>query len=58
MNKTLSKAFMTRARLGNKYNKTRTEEDRTGYAKFKIFCTNLLIKEIISIMEILTSLLS
>ena len=45
MNKTLSKAFMTRARLRNKYNKTGTQEDRTAYTKFKNFCTNLLARE-------------
>ena len=45
MNKTLSKAFMTRARLRNKYNKTRTEVDRVAYTKFKNYCTNLLAKE-------------
>ena len=45
MNKTLSNAFMTRARLRNKYNKTRAEADRIAYTKFKNFCTNLLAKE-------------
>ena len=45
MNKTLSKAFMTRARLRNKYYKTRSLEDKTAYSKFKNFCTNLLVKE-------------
>ena len=45
MNKTLSKAFMTRARLRNKYNRTKSEEDRIAYSKFKNFCTNLLVKE-------------
>ena len=45
MNETLSKAFMTRARLRNKYNRTRTEADRITYTKFKNFCTNLLAKE-------------
>ena len=33
MNKTLSKAFMTRARLRNKYNKTRSGVDRVEYIK-------------------------
>ena len=45
MNKTLSKAFMTRARLRNKYNKTGIEEDRVAYTKYKNFCTNLLVRE-------------
>ena len=45
MNKTLSKAFMTRARLRNKYNKTRAEVDRIAYTKYKNFCTNLLVRE-------------
>ena len=45
MNKTLSKAFMTRARLRNKYNKTRSDDDRIAYTKFKNYCTSLLAKE-------------
>ena len=45
MNRTLSKAFMTRARLRNKYNKNPTEENRIAYKKHKNFCTNLLVKE-------------
>ena len=45
MNRTLSKAFMTRARLRNKCNKNPTEENRIAYKKHKNFCTNLLIKE-------------
>ena len=27
------------------YNKTRTEEDRIAYTKYKNFCTNLLVRE-------------
>ena len=45
MNKTLSKAFMTRARLRNKYNKTRSDDDRIAYTKFKNYCTSILAKE-------------
>ena len=45
MNKTLSKAFMTRARLRNKYFKNPTAENRISYTKHKNFCTNLLRRE-------------
>ena len=45
MNKTLSKAFMTRARLRNKYYKNSTPENKRSYTKQKNFCTNLLKRE-------------
>ena len=45
MNKTLSKAFMTRARLRNKYFKNPTPENKLSYTKQKNFCTNLLKRE-------------
>ena len=45
MNKTLSKAFMTRARLRNKYYKNSTPENKHAYTKQKNFCTNLLKRE-------------
>ena len=45
MNKTLSKAFMTRARLRNKYYKNGTPENKLAYTKQKNFCINLLEKE-------------
>ena len=45
MNKTLSKAFMTRARLKNKYYKNPTSENKRLFTKQKNFCTNLLKRE-------------
>ena len=42
MNKTLSKAFMNRAKLKNIYNKTPTEENYLLYKKQRNYCTNLL----------------
>ena len=42
MNKTLSKASMTRAGLRNKYLKNPTPENKNSYTKQKNFCTNLL----------------
>ena len=45
MSKTLSKAFMTRARLKNKYYKNSTPENKLAYTKQKNFCTNLLKRE-------------
>ena len=42
MNKTLSKAFMLRARLKNRYNKSPTEENKTIYKKQRNYCSNLL----------------
>ena len=45
MNKTLSKAFMKRSKLKNKYNKFLTEENKSLYNKQRNFCVNLLRKE-------------
>ena len=45
MNKTLSKAFMTRARLRNKYYKNHTHANKIAYTKQKNFGTNLLGRE-------------
>merc|ERR1711989_12756 len=45
MNRTLSKAFMTRARLRNRYYRNPSEENKRAYTKQKNFCTNLLIRE-------------
>ena len=45
MNKTLSKAFMTRARLKNKYYKNPTTEKNRAYTKQGNFCTDLLKRE-------------
>ena len=45
MNKTLSKAFMLRSRLKNKFNKYPTEENKTLYKKQRNFCVSLLKKE-------------
>ena len=45
MNKTLSKAFMSRARLRNKYYKNNTPENKFAYTKHKNFCINLLERE-------------
>ena len=45
MNKTLSKAFMKRSKLKNKYNKFPTEENKSLYNKQRNFCVNLLRKE-------------
>ena len=45
MSKTLSKAFMTRARLKNRYYKNSTPENKLAYTKQKNFCTNLLKRE-------------
>ena len=44
MNKTLSKAFMQRARLKNKYNKAPTEENNLLYKRQRNYCSNLLKK--------------
>ena len=44
MNKTLSKSFMQRAKLKNKYNKTPTEINHFHYRKQRNYCTNLLKK--------------
>ena len=45
MNRTLSKAFMKRARLKNRYNKFPTEKNLTSYKKHRNFCVSLLKKE-------------
>ena len=45
MNKTLSKAFMHRARLKNRYHKFQTEKNKTLYKKHRNFCVSLLKKE-------------
>ena len=44
MDKTLSKVFMLRARLKNRYNKSPTEENKTIYKKQRNYCSNLLKK--------------
>ena len=41
MNKTLSKAFMHRARLKNRYHKFPTEKNETIYKKHRNFCVSL-----------------
>ena len=45
MNKDLSKAFMHRSKLKNKYNKNPTEANNLLYKKQRNFCVNLLKKE-------------
>ena len=45
MNKTLSKAFMHRAKLKNLYNKKPTEVNETNYKKQRNYCVSLLAKE-------------
>ena len=45
MNKTLSKAFMHRARLKNRYHKFPTEKNKILYKKRRNFCVSLLKKE-------------
>ena len=45
MNKTLSKAFMHRARLKNRYHKFPTENNKKLYKKYRNFCVSLLKKE-------------
>ena len=45
MNKTLSKEFMHRSKLKNKYNKSPTETNKILYKKQRNFCVNLLKKE-------------
>ena len=52
MNKTLSKAFMTRARLRNKYNKTRSDDDRIAYKNLKTTALAFLLKKKRNITEI------
>ena len=45
INKTLSKAFMHRARLKNRYHHFPTEKNKTLYKKHRHFCVSLLKKE-------------
>ena len=45
MNKSLSKAFMHRSKLKNKYNKFPTEENKNSFKKYRNFCVSLLKKE-------------
>ena len=44
MNRTLSKAFMERSRLKNKYNNFPSVENEVSYKKQRNLCTNLLKK--------------
>ena len=46
INKTLSKEFMHRSKLKNRYHKNPTEEIRTAYKKHRNFCVGLLKREI------------
>ena len=45
MNRTLSKAVMTRSRLRNKYLKTPNPSNKTAYNKYRNFCVRLFKKE-------------
>ena len=45
MNKKLSKAFMTRAQLRNKYLKNPNTMNKSSFTKQKNYCTNLLRRE-------------
>lgn len=45
MNRTLSQAFLTRARLKNKKQKCRTQENEALYRKQRNYCVSLLRKE-------------
>ena len=45
MNKTLSKAFMTRSRLRNKFLKNPISANELTYKRFRNFCTRLVRKE-------------
>ena len=45
MNKALSKAFMERSRLKNKYNEFPREENHLNYKKQRNYCVNLLKQE-------------
>ena len=45
MNRTLSKAFMHRSKLKNRYHKFPTEANKNSYKKYRNFCVNLLKKE-------------
>ena len=44
MNKTLSKSFMERSRLKNRYNKFPTDENYTIFKKQRNYCVNLAAK--------------
>ena len=44
MNKTLSKAVMTRSRLRNKYIKNPSIENKVNYTRYRNYCTGLLRK--------------
>ena len=45
MNKTLSKAVMTRSRLKNKFIKNPNEMNKVNYTKYRNYCTGLFRKE-------------
>ena len=45
MNRTLTKAFMHRAKLKNRYYKFPTEDNRKSYKQYRNFCVSLLNKE-------------
>ena len=45
MNKSLSKAIMTRSRLRNRFNKHPTPVNKTNYTKYRNYCTWLFRKE-------------
>ena len=45
MNKTLSKTFMTRSRLRNKFLSNPSSINESNYEKFRNYCTNLVRKE-------------
>ena len=45
MNKTISKAIMTRSRLHNKFIKNPTPETKANYNKYRNYCTGLIRKE-------------
>ena len=44
MNRTLSKAIMTRSRLKNKYNKSPNKTNAIKYKKQRNYCVNLIRK--------------
>ena len=45
MNKSLSKAVMTRTRLRNKFHKNPCENNKAKYTKYRNYCTSLFRKE-------------
>ena len=51
MNKVLSKAFMHRSKLKNRYNKNPNELNKSLHKKQHHFCVNLLRKEKRNIFE-------